>query len=385
RQGFHRTWFNYGGLNGQVTVRAIGESELLGPTIQTTLQPNSPSSAQATVRLGVKVRNNGPSRTIAPKGTLTAGAQSIPIEFPGQAVEHGETASISTTVTVANPALWSPSHPNLYNLALSVGEESSYSARVGLRELTWRGGRVYLNGRRLLLHGASLQQDARGHGDALSAGDESALVGELKAIGANAVRSQHPLAASMLERLDAAGILVWQGIGPVEGASSWYSNTPPLLREAEQQARTAALAAQLHPSIIAWNLVDEVAHNGRSGYEVAYVQTLAKWLHANDPTRMVAVDVWGDHPPVHAGTLYRGVDAIAETDYTGWYDFPQYGAARQRAMMRSRLAAMQRTFSGRVLVISEFGAESNTLNAPGSPGSYGFPSSPPPPPTPPSP
>ncbi len=372
RQGFHRTWFNYGGLNGQVTVRPIGESELLEPTIQTTLQPNAQNAAQASVLLSVKARNNGPSRTIDPQGTLTSGAQSIPVAFPPQTVAHGETASFSTSVTVANPALWSPSHPNLYDLALSVGQESSYAARVGLRELTWRGGRVYLNGRRLLMHGASLQQDARAHGDALSAGDESALVGELKAIGANAVRSQHPLAATMLERLDAAGILVWQGVGPVEGASNWYSSTPPLLREAEQQARTAALAAQLHPSIVAWNLVDEVAKNGRNAAEVAYVQTLTKWLHAHDPTRMVAVDVWGDHPPAHAGTLYRGVDAIAETDYTGWYDFPQYSAAQQKAMMRSRLAAMKRTFSGRVLVISEFGAESNTLNPAGSPGSYGF-------------
>ena len=30
--------------------------------------------------------------------------------------------------------------------------------------------------------------------------------------------------------------------------------------------------------------------------------------------------------------------------------------------MRARLAAMQRTFAGKVLLISEFGAESNTLN-----------------------
>ncbi len=33
---------------------------------------------------------------------------------------------------------------------------------------------------------------------------------------------------------------------------------------------------------------------------------------------------------------------------------------------------MQRAFAGKVLVISEFGAESNTLNQAGSPGSYAF-------------
>jgi hypothetical protein len=375
KQGFHRTWFNWGGLDGPVSMRAIGQSELLAPTIQTTLAPDSPESALANVRVGVEVRNNGPARVITPQGTLSNGAQSIPIQFPGQSVAPGQTTAFTTSVAVARPALWSPSHPNLYTIDMSIGQESGYAARVGLRELTWHEGRILLNGRQLKLHGASIQEDASGRGDALTPGDQDTLVTELKAIGANAVRSQHPLDPALLERLDAAGIVVWQGVGPVEGASQWYSSTPTLQREAEQQARTAVLAAQLHPSILAWNLVDEVAHNGRDAAEVNYVQNLSKWLHQHDPMRMVAVDVWGDHPPVQAGTLYRGVDAVAETDYTGWYDSPQFSDAQQRAAMRARLSAQERTFAGKVLLISEFGAESNTLNPAGSPGSYSFQSS----------
>ncbi len=375
RAGFHRTWFNWGGLDGTVSVREVSQSELLEPSIQTTLSPDTPEATQATVRVGVSVRNNGPERSIAPQATLTGAGQTIPVQFAPQTVAQGQTAAFSASVAVADPALWSPAHPNLYTLSLAVGRESGYSARVGLRQLTWHEGRMFLNGRRLQLHGASIQEDAQGHGDALTAHDQETIVSELKAIGANAVRSQHPLDPVLLERLDAAGIVVWQGIGPVEGASNWYSTTPQLLREAEQQARTAASAAQLHPSIIAWNLVDEVAENGRDAAEVSYVQTLTKWLHQRDPTRMVAVDVWGDHPPVHAGALYRGVDAVAETDYTGWYDSPQDSAAEQRVLMRSRLGAMERTFAGKVLLISEFGAESNTLNRPGTPGTYSFQSS----------
>jgi hypothetical protein len=368
KQGFHRTWFNWGGLNGQVTIATT-----LAPSASSA--SGSPGAAQATVHLGVRVRNNGPTRIIAPQATLTNEAQSIPVQLPGQTVAEGQTVTMSADVSVPRPALWSPSHPSLYTLTLEVAGESSYTARVGLRDLTWHEGRMLLNGTQLRLHGASIQEDAQGHGDALTPGDQTTLVNELKAIGANAVRSQHPLDPAMLERLDAAGIVVWQGVGPVEGASQWYSTTPQLDREAEQQARTAALAAELHPSIIAWNLVDEVAHNGRDAAEVSYVQTLTKWLHEHDPTRMVAVDVWGDHPPIHAGTLYRGVDAVAETDYTGWYDFPQYSAAEQQASMRARLRAQERTFAGKVLIVSEFGAESNTLNSPGSPGSYSFQSS----------
>jgi hypothetical protein len=374
RQGFHRTWFNYGGLNGPVSVRPVGLSELLQPTIQTTLQAGAGAgeSAQARVRLGVRVRNNGPERLIAPQGTLSNATQSIPVQFPAQTVAQGQTADFAVAVVVAQPALWSPSHPNLYTLSLSVEQESGYAARVGLRQLTWREGRILLNGRRLRLHGASLQADAKGHGDALTPGDQKELVSELKAIGANAVRSQHPLEPALLERLDAAGIIVWQGIGPVEGAGAWYSTTPALLREAEQQARSAALAAQLHPSIIAWNLVDEVADNGRNAAEVSYVQTLTAWLHQHDPTRMVGVDVWGDHPPVRAGARYRDIEAVAETNHPSWYDSPQDSDAQQRAAMRARLRAQERTFAGKVLLISEFGGESNTLNPPGEPGSYSF-------------
>jgi hypothetical protein len=375
RQGFHRTWFNWGGLDGEVTMRAVGESELLEPSLQTTLTPDAPEAAQATVRLGVSVRNNGPTRVIAPQATLTGAGQTIPVQFSGQTVAQGRLATFTTSVAVAHPALWSPADPNLYTLTFAVGQESSYTARVGLRQLTWHDGRAFLNGRRLQLHGASIQEDAQGHGDALTPADETELVSELKTIGANAVRSQHPLDPVLLERLDAAGIVVWQGIGPVEGAGNWYSSTPSLLRNAEQQARTAAIAARLHPSIVTWNLVDEVAGNGHDPAEVSYVQTLTSWLHEHDATRMVAVDVWGDHPPAHAGALYRGVDAVAETDYTGWYDAPGSSDSEQAALMRQRLAAQERTFAGKVLVISEFGAESNALNASGRPGSYSFQSS----------
>ncbi len=152
----------------------------------------------------------------------------------------------------------------------------------------------------------------------------------------------------------------------------WYSNTPRLEAEAEQQVRTTATDAALHPSIFAWNLVDEVAGNGRNSWEVGYVRGSARWLHANDPGRMVAVDIWGRHPPARAGTLYSEVDAVAETDYTGWYEHPYDSPAKLAARMRARLQSMARTFPDKVLVISEFGAESNTLNKPGAPGSYSF-------------
>ncbi len=372
REGFHRTWFNWGGLDGEVDVRQIGESELSEPTIDTTLAPDTPAAAGASVKVSVTVHNYGPERLLVPEGSLVRGAQTIPLSFPAIELGHGEAHSDTAVAQVPTPALWSPRAPNMYTLTLTLGPKTSYSAKVGLRQLTWHDGHAFLNGTQLELHGASIMEDARGHGDALSPSDEAQIVNELKQVGANVARSQHPLDPALLERLDEAGILVWQGIGPVEGAGNWYSTTPALLADAEQQAKTAVLAEQLHPSIFAWNLVDEIARNGRDAQEISYVRTLTRWLHAHDPTRMVAVDVWGDHPPQVAGPLYSEVDAVAETDYSGWYDYPHDTSAQLESKMRARLAAMQNTFAGKVLVISEFGAESNALNAAGRPGSYAF-------------
>ncbi len=376
-EGFNRAWFNFGGLDGLVSVRELTASELSDPTIQTTLTPDvsgqDSSPTQATVQLGVVVRNNGPARTLAPAGTLSRPGQTIPVTFTPQLVGAEQAVTMTATVTVPTPALWAPGSPNLYELMLDIPGESSYSARVGLRQLTWGGGKAYLNGQPLELHGASIQFEAPGHGDALGPAEQDTLVQELQAIGANAARTQHPLPASMLERLDAAGILVWQGVGPVDRSGDWTGITPQLAERAREDVRTTVQTEELHPSIIAWNLTNEMSGNGHPGGQAQYVEAMSAWLHAYDPGRMVAVDVWGEHPPRHgASPLYRDVDAVSETDYSGWYEGLHDKPAKLRHLIDARLAAMNATFAGKVQIISEFGAEGNALNRPGRPGSYAF-------------
>src|SRR4029077_16278904 len=113
---------------------------------------------------------------------------------------------------------------------------------------------------------------------------------------------------ALVERLDAAGILVWQGIGPVEAAGKRHEATPPPVRGAEAQAMSSVHELALHPSIFAWNIADEIAENGHSADELAYVRSLSAWVHPHDPTRMVAIEAWGAHPPQIAGAIYGGAD-----------------------------------------------------------------------------
>ena len=367
--GWHRTWFNFGGIDREVTVRRVGPSELSAPTVATRVR-----GAAASVGVSVTVRNTGAhTRPIPVRGELSRGSQRVRFSLGSVWIAPGDARVLRARVAVPHAALWAPGHPALYDLALVSGaHEAGWRARVGLREVSARRGVLLLNGRPLRLRGASLQEDARGRGDALRPRDQDALVRDLRRLGANATRAQHPLDEALLERLDRAGILVWLGVGPIDSPGDFTSTTPRLARMARARVMTSVRVAQPHPSVLAWNLANEVAGNGHDARQVAYVDRIAAELHRRDPGRLVALDVWGAHPPAVAGAIYRHIDAVGVTNYLGWYEDTFATRAQLAAAVRSHVVALRHTFAGKVMVVTEFGAEGNQRNPTDAPGGLGF-------------
>jgi beta-galactosidase/beta-glucuronidase len=364
RSAWHRSWFNFGGINREVTIRRLGSSEVDAPAIVTRLAKDGAAIVDVTAR----VHNRGDARTVRLTGTLGG----TPLRFAALALPAGRAGWARARLRIERPALWGPGHPALYDLALDVPGESGWRARVGLRELRWGRGRILLNGRPLLLHGASLQEDALGRGDALRPADMDAVVDRLRAIGANATRSQHPLNPALLERLDAAGILVWQGVGPVDAPGAWTGRTPALRRQGLRRVRLNVVQARTHPSVLTWNLANEVAGNGHDGGQPQFIDAAAQLAHRLDRGRPVALDVWGTHMPLRAGAMYRHVDAIGATDYEGWYANLLAPPGTVDAGIADWLTRLHDAFPGKVIAVTEFGAEANTLNAPEAPGGLQF-------------
>ena len=353
RQGdedWQRAWFNYGGLHRPVTLARIGPSRLGALTLRTRLT----ATGCARVDITLRVRNRDVARSLRLTGSLARDGASRPLRFVPVRVPTGQSKIVRASVVLDDPALWSPASPRRYELRVAVAGESSLRRMVGLREITWSGDGLRLNGDPLVLRGAALPADARGHGDALTARDEEALIAGLRAVGANATRSQLPLAQSMLERLDAAGILVWQEIGPWEPAGRWRANSPAQQAAARDRALRTAEQDQPYASIVAWTLTNEAPGQGHPGQQRYVVQTARK-LHAFDPGRPVAADLWGKQLPRSNGPLFSELDAIGVTDYIGWYEGP--GTARGDAALASqRIAKLRRLFAGKPLVVTELGA-----------------------------
>jgi len=367
RDGWHRLWFNFGGINRGASIRRIGSSELMHPTMRTRL-----SGGAALVDLGVHVHNNGEPRPLGVKGTLSRGDKQVEFEFPAKPVAKEGTEVLQASVRIDNPELWTPGSPNLWELALQVPGEATYRARVGLREVRADGSRLLLNGAPIRLRGASIHEDVFGRGDGLRPSDQDRVVKQLKAIDANATRTQHPLDPGLLERLDAAGIMIWQGVGPTDAPGAWTSRGARRVRVAKDRVRTTFRQAQLHPSIITWNLANEVAGDGHPKGQIPYIDSIAEELHRIDPSRPVALDIWGAHPPRKPSRIYRNIDMIGWTNYIGWYEATQASQAELRKLIRTRLAKLRGIFPNKVIAVTEFGAEANGRNTTAKPGGYAF-------------
>lgn len=368
REGWHRTWFNFGGINREVTLRPVGDSELTAPTINTRLQPDG----SAKVDITVHAKNRIDSRALGVIGVLRRGDERYELDFPDLVVPRRGTKILYAQVTVPKPALWEPGSPNLYDLELGVPGESGYVQKVGLRQVQRDGTKLLLNGKRVELHGASIHEDAKGRGDAVTGPDMDALVEDLKSIGANATRAQHPLHPALLERLDAAGMLLWMGVGPVDAPGAWTSRGPRLLAQAKSRVRASYFQAQPHPSLIVWNLVNEIAGNGHPAGQVPYIQSMSAELKRRDPGRLVALDIWGAHPPKVAGPVYRNIDAIGDTNYIGWYELTKAPRQTVRNAIRTHITDLQKIFPDKIMVVTEFGAEANDLNPTNRPGGFRF-------------
>jgi hypothetical protein len=375
RDGHDRAWFTWGGPAWSITARRLTDVELRLVGVRTRIE-----RGRARVRLTVELHDTRrtldlpgePTDHRQVSGTLVHGGRTIPIAFPDVALPRGARRRTRATVEIADPALWAPGSPALHELELTARDAAPVRRRIGLRDLRRRGTRLVLNGRPLRLVGAGLPPDARGHGDSLTPNDRRRIIEELRALGANTVRTQLPLSDEMLDALDAAGIFVWQLVGPFDKAGRFWARTPQRRARARARALATVDREAAHPSIVAWTMTNELAGQGHPDGQAAYLDALARTLQDRTPGILVAADIWGAHPPRFAGPAFAHLDAVGVTEYIGIAELAGAPPARQDARVRQRLGRLRHVLPDKAIVITEFGANANSRNPAGMPGSLGY-------------
>ena len=201
----------------------------------------------------------------------------------------GKPVTIPFSVDV--PQLWSPANPALYRVSVSIGDATvtdSVAVRTGFRSIvaTPAGG-FAINGSRIPIHGVTLYHDNAISGGALIAPDYEADLGQIRTLGANALRSAvMPHAQYLYDRCDELGMLVWVD-APFHRSSFLgdvaYYATPQFEQNGLQQLQEIIAQNYNHPSVVMWGIFSRLWMRGND--VTPYLGKLNAAAHALDPSR----------------------------------------------------------------------------------------------------
>jgi beta-glucuronidase len=267
---------------------------------------------------------------------------------------RGKSRRVRQTVKVPAPQLWSPDNPQLYKARFTLRNggqlQQVVSRQVGLRSVTVKHGRMYLNNRLINLRGAAIHEDMPGHGAALTSDDMDRIVSDLKDLGANVTRAHYLLNDRLLTRFDRAGIMVWNE------APIWQRDRllryPSQRRRAWLTVRRTVKAGRNHPSVITHSVANELSFTpDRYPGTRRFLVDASKYARDLDPTLPVAVDIKG-RPGFPEQSTYRYFDILGLNQYFGWYSW-----VSNFDDLPSWLEDMHQTYPGKAFVMTEFGAE----------------------------
>lgn len=205
----------------------------------------------------------------------------------------GATPAIKTSLKVANPQLWSPESPYLYQVKLTRYEGKKVAdvqtLKTGIRTISVsRNNGFQLNGITRKIKGVCLHHDL---GPLGAAENKAALIRQIKTMkemGCDAIRTAHNMPSTMqMEICDSLGMMVM-----AESFDMWIypkckNGYAKFFKEwSDKDITNLVKHHRNHPSIIMWSIGNEIPEQwSKEGMEIA--KHLQDICHQYDPSRPV--------------------------------------------------------------------------------------------------
>ena len=182
---------------------------------------------------GVSVR-----QIVYEKGSADAAATGT--KTAAQQIAAGAESKITSSVTVANPKLWSTETPNLYTVRTDVyvGDDlvDTYDSEFGFRWVNFtKDNGFFLNGKNMKLKGVSMHHDQGGLGSEAWHRAIERQVEKLQQMGVNAIRVTHnPASQVLIDICNERGVLLVEEAfdcwlsgkdGNTEDYGKWFEQT----------------------------------------------------------------------------------------------------------------------------------------------------------------
>lgn len=205
----------------------------------------------------------------------------------------GATPEIKTTLKVANPQLWSPESPHLYQVKLTRYEGKKVAdvqtLKTGIRTISVsKNNGFQLNGITRKIKGVCLHHDL---GPLGAAENKAALIRQIKTMkemGCDAIRTAHNMPSTMqMEICDSLGMMVM-----AESFDMWIypkckNGYAKFFKEWSDKDMTNLVKHHRnHPSIVMWSIGNEIPEQwSKEGVQIA--KRLQDICHQYDPSRPV--------------------------------------------------------------------------------------------------
>ena len=243
------------------------------------------SADKAKVQVEVTVQNES---QVDRNATVVVGSAQLMV-----AVKAGESKTVTTTVFVKNPRLWSPGSPTLYEAKVELKEAGNVidnaTAKYGIRTFSFDAENGFvLNGQKVLINGACVHHDDGVLGAMAFDDAEIRKVRQMKEAGFNLIRTSHnPTTRAFLDACDSIGMLVID-----EAFDGWRTQKNPYDYSTvidscfRQDIHAMVLRDRNHPCVISWSIGNEVIE--RKDIRVVYTARLMKQaIRELDTTRPV--------------------------------------------------------------------------------------------------
>ena len=361
-------WWNFGGIQREVYLRAVSRADLQQVQIRPVLPcvPGCP----ATIEEKATVRNvTGRSQVVRLVGSYGG----VRVAFGRVKIAPHATWIARASVVIRRPHLWAPGSPTLYKATLTLEDSKGrslggYLDYSGIRSIEVKNGRLELNGRLLNLRGVDVQEENVASGGALSPAQTAQLVNWTKQLGGTIIRAHIPVGPQMEELADREGLLIWSEI-PVWGAQNRYFAQPGWVAEALTTLRQNILDNQNHPSILLWSVANEPPQPLGSA-ESSYVQGATALVHQLDPTRPAAMAIMGI-PGYVCGGAYAPLQVIGVNEYFGLFQ-EGGGVTDDRDALSPFLDSLRACHPNQALMVTEFGFDGNRNGPVEEYGTYPF-------------
>jgi beta-glucuronidase len=367
-QGPGGGWFNFGGINQEVYLRAVQRADIQRVQIRT-LVPCAACSA--TIEEQATVRNvTGRPQTVVLRGTY-GGAR---LTFGARTIAPGASWTPSATVLIPHARLWAPGSPTLYRARFILSDAKGraiggYTTYSGIRTISVTpDGRLELNGHLLSLRGVNLHEQSIVTGNALSPAQLGTLMAWVRELGATIIRAHYPLNPELEEMADRDGILLWSEVQVYQTGNSYLAQAG-WRAKALGLLRTNILTNQNHPSILLWSIGNELPTPVPGG-EAKWIRAASTLAHTLDPTRPVGMAI-SDWPGVACQSAYAPLDVIGVNEYFGWFDAGG-GTTDDRDQLSPFLDFVRSCYPHQALMVSEFGVDGNRTGPVDARGTYAF-------------